>query len=188
LVEPSPGEITGLLKELGKGNRDVEARLIPLVYGELRRLAAQRMARQPRDHSFQTSDLINEFYMRWVEKIKVDWKDRSHFFRIASKAMREILVDHARKKNAAKHGGGLRKVDLDGAAVLTDQKLGQILDVDRALTKLSQKDPRQVSIVEMKYFGGCGEDEISRALGISIRTVKRDLEHARLWLYREIRQ
>jgi RNA polymerase sigma-70 factor, ECF subfamily len=187
MAEPSPGEITGLLKELGRGNRDVEARLIPLVYRELHRLAAQRMARQPEDPSFQTSDLIHEFYMRLVEKIKVDWKDRSHFFKIASTAMREILVDHARKTNAVKHGGGLHKVDLDGAAILTEQKLDQILDVDRALTKLSQKDPRQVSIVEMKYFGGCSEDEISRALDISVRTVKRDWSTARLWLYREIR-
>ena len=182
----SPGEVTNLLIELKNGNRDAESRLMPLVYGELRRLAGLYMRGERPGHTLQATALVHEAYLRLVGYEDVDWQNRAHFFGVAANLMRRILVDHARAKQAKKRGGGDQKVSLDQAVLVRPEAPEQFLALDEALERLAKRDPRQARIVELRYFGGLSEEETAEVLQISVRTVKRDWSVARAWLYQQL--
>ena len=182
----SPGEVTNLLIELKNGNREAESRLMPLVYGELRRLAGLYMRGERPGHTLQATALVHEAYLRLVGYEDVDWQNRAHFFGVAANLMRRILVDHARAKQAKKRGGGDQKVSLDQAVLVRPEAPEQFLALDEALERLAKRDPRQARIVELRYFGGLSEEETAEVLEISVRTVKRDWNVARAWLYQQL--
>jgi RNA polymerase sigma factor (TIGR02999 family) len=178
--------VTNLLIELKNGNRDAESRLMPLVYGELRRLAGHYMRGEGPGHTLQATALVHEAYLRLVGYDNVDWQNRAHFFGVAANLMRRILVDHARAKQAKKRGGGDQKVSLDQAVLVRPEAPEQFLALDEALERLAKRDPRQARIVELRYFGGLSEEETAEVLEISVRTVKRDWSVARAWLYQQL--
>jgi RNA polymerase sigma factor (TIGR02999 family) len=182
-----PGQITILLRELGNGNKAAGEQLIPLVYPDLKRLAARFMRRERVDHTLQPTALVNEAYLRLAGTADLDWKDRAHFFGVASQIMRRILVDHARARNANKRGGeGLRKISLEGALCYDYKDPVELLAVDEALERLSAFDPRQARIVELRFFVGLTVEEVAEVLGFSSRTIKREWDIARAWLRSEI--
>ena len=188
-MSASPRTITKLLIDWRNGDRTALDRLVPIVYGELRRLAGHYMRRQRPGHTLQTSALINEAYLRLVEHKGMRWQNRAHFYAVAAQAMRRILVDHARGRRCAKRGGGLR-VSLDGAAVLAearnDAQAAELLALDEALTALAELDPRKVRVVELRYFGGLSVEETAEALEVSEATVMREWRSAKGWLLRAI--
>jgi len=181
------GEITELLAELRAGNRSAESKLMPLIYHELRRLAARYMAQERTDHTLQPTALVHEAYLRVIDQRHVKWQNRAHFFGVAAQQMRRILVDHARAHRSKKRGGSQEKVALDEALIYSRDKSGELLAVDEALSRLAERDARQARIVELRFFVGLTEEESAEVLGISARTVKRDWNVARAWLYKEIR-
>jgi RNA polymerase sigma factor (TIGR02999 family) len=189
-LAPEPGgsdnSITALLAELSAGNRDVESRLIPQVYGELRRLAANYMRSERGNHTLQPTALVNEAYTRLVQQPQIPWQSRAHFFATASHLMRHILVDHARARRAGKRGGLQRQVTLDDALLPSSQRTMDVLILDEALENLAQFDPRQARIVELHFFGGLTFAEIALVLKVAERTVKRDWSMARAWLKGEL--
>ncbi len=160
--------------------------LVPVVYGELRRLARRHLAGQRRGHSLQTVDLVNEAYLKLAHARAAGWKDRAHFVAVASRAMRWILVDHARRRGYAKRGGNPIRVTLTGGEQALDPGSAEVVAVHEALGRLEEVDPRKSRIVELRYFGGLGDDEIAEVIGVSSRTVKREWRWARAWLYREL--
>jgi len=182
----SSGEITRLLTKLKGGNRQAESELVPLIYGELRRLARGYMRRERPDHTLQATALVHEAYLRLMEEQAVDWQGRAHFFAVAAQLMRRILVDHARARQAAKRGGDAPRISLEEDFVYAEEKSGGLVDLDEALARLAELDPRQSRIVELRFFGGLSVEETAEVLGISARTVKRDWNVARAWLYKEI--
>jgi RNA polymerase sigma-70 factor, ECF subfamily len=182
----SPGEVTQLLIEINKGSRDAEAQLMPLVYNELRRLAAHYVRTEQAGNSLQATALVHEVYLRLADWRNTDWKCRGHLFGVAAQMMRRILVDHARAKFAAKRGGDREPVSLDDALVYSEQPGEEILAVDQALNKLAQWDPGQARIVELMFFGGLTAKETSEVVGVSVTTVKRDWSMAKAWLYKEL--
>jgi RNA polymerase sigma-70 factor, ECF subfamily len=185
-VPDSQHDITALLTELQAGSREAEAKLVPLVYNELRRLAGRYMRRERLDHTLQPTALVHEAYLRLIGQRNFQWQNRAHFFGVAAQMMRRILVDHARTKKAEKRGGNAPKVPLNESLACTGEKSAELLALDEALTRLSQRDPRQAQVVELRFFGGLSEEEAAEVLGISPRTVKRDWTVARAWLYKEI--
>jgi RNA polymerase sigma factor (TIGR02999 family) len=185
-MDAGPGEITALLARVSGGDAEAQSRLAPLVYGELRRLAAHYMRRERPDHTLQPTAVVHEAYIRLVQQKDANWQGRAHFFAIASRMMRNILVDHARNANAGKRGGRCHKVPLDAALVYAEDQSDQLLMVNEALDRLAQWDPRQCRIVEMRFFGGLSNEEVAEVLGISARTVKREWSVARAWLYGEL--
>ncbi|HTS69993.1 MAG TPA: sigma-70 family RNA polymerase sigma factor [Terriglobia bacterium] len=185
-METSPGEVTNLLIQLKNGNQEAESRLVPLVYAELRRLAARYMRGERPGHTLQATALVHEAYLRLAGEKEIDWQNRAHFFAVAAKLMRRILVDHARAKRARKRGGADQNVTLDEAIVVQPEPRHQFLVLDEALQRLAERDPRQARIVELRYFAGLSEEEAADVLGISVRTVKRDWSVARAWLYQEL--
>jgi RNA polymerase sigma factor (TIGR02999 family) len=185
-VEHIPGEVTNLLGLLRLGDPQAEERLIPLVYGELRRLAASYLRKERSDHTLQPTALVHEAYLRLRDVRGIDWQSRAHFFALAAQLMRRILVDHARAHRASKRGGSREPVALDDALVFSPPRAEQFVALDEALTRLAKRDRRQSQIVEMRFFGGLDEQEIASLLGISTRTVKRDWRIAKAWLFREL--
>jgi RNA polymerase sigma-70 factor (ECF subfamily) len=181
-----PQEVTQLLTNWSHGDQASFEKLIPLVYEELRHLAHRYMEGQRPDHTLQTTALVNEAYLRLADQSKPNFTNRSHFFAVAAKAMRQILVDHAKAQQRQKRGGGASKVELDEAALISPEQTEAILDVDEALEKLAMVDSRKAQVVELRYFGGLNQDEIAEVLKISIVTVRRDWVFARAWLYREL--
>jgi RNA polymerase sigma factor (TIGR02999 family) len=179
------GEVTVLLDALRRGQRDVESRLLTLVYGELRKLAASYLRRERPDHTLQTTDLVHEAYLRMAGQ-DTPWQNRAHFFGAAAQAMRRILVDHARAHNAEKRGDGQRKVSLDEALYVSIADSQHVIDVDNALTKLAGFDARQARIVELRFFAGLSVEETAEALGCAARTVNREWRVAQAWLKREL--
>jgi RNA polymerase sigma-70 factor, ECF subfamily len=184
--ESSPGEITRLLSSMRRGDRDAEARLIKLVYRELRSRAARYMRGERPDHTLQPTALVHETYLRLMHKDRINWQCRAHFYAVASSEMRRILVDHARDRAAAKRGGSLNKVSLDDVVVYCTSRPTDLLALDEVLQQLSKWAPRQARIVEMLFFGGMTEIEIAEVLDLSARTVKRDWRAARAWLHSRI--
>lgn len=182
----SDNSITALLVQLSAGNREVEALLIPQVYGELRRLAARYMRAERGNHTLQPTALVNEAYALLVQQPQVPWQSRAHFFATASQLMRHILVDYARKRHAAKRGGVQRQVTLSEAVLQAESRTIDVLVLHEALEHLAQFDARQALIVEHRFFGGLNFDEIAEVLGVSDRTVKRDWSMARAWLKGEL--
>jgi RNA polymerase sigma factor (TIGR02999 family) len=185
-VEFEPGEVTKLLAELRRGNRDAEEKLIPLVYGELRKLAASYLRRERSEHTLQPTALVHEAYIRLTQLHDVNLKSRTHFFALAARLMRRILVDHARAHQAKKRGGATKTLSLDGDVWTLTAHSKQLIELDEALSRLSVLDPRQVRIVELRFFAGLSEKETGSILGISTRTVKRDWRIAKAWLFQEI--
>lgn len=178
-------EVTHLLRQWRGGNREALDRLMPLVYEELRRQARDCMRAERTDHTLQTTALVHEAYVRLVDS-DVDWQDRVHFYAVAARSMRRILVDHARSHRAAKRGGGETPLPLESALVVSPAPSRSILDLDSALDQLAEQDERKARVVELHFFGGLSYEEIAGALEISPATVHRDMRMARAWLRREL--
>src|SRR5436190_8159856 len=183
----SQQRVTALLTRWSQGDDAALAELTPLVYEELRRLAHRQMGRERPDHTLQTTALVNEAYLRLADQTNPRWQNRAHFFAVAARAMRQILVSYARTQQAQKRGGGAFKVDLDEAALVSPEESREIVELHEALEQLSALDSRKAQIVELKYFGGLNYDEIAEVLKISRITVRRDWEFAKVWLYTELR-
>lgn len=181
-----PGDITRLLSELRNGRRCAEEQLIPLVYAELRRIAATNLRRERAHHSLQPTALVHEAYVRLANIDSVDWRDRAHFYAIASTLMRRILVDHARANKAQKRGDGKQAIEINEAILGTGPRVMEVLVVDEALRRLADLDQRQSKLVELRFFSGMTEEEAGDVLGVSVRTVKRDWRIARAWLSKEL--
>src|SRR4026209_1977071 len=182
----SQQRLTDLLVQWSHGDDAALAELTPLVYEELGRLAHHHMGGQRPNHTLQTTALINEAYLRLADQTNPRWQNRAHFFAVAARAMRQILVSYARTQQAQKRGGGAHKVDLDEAALVSPEESKQIVDLHEALEQLSALDSLKPQIVELKYFGGLNYDEIAEVLKISRITVRRDWEFAKVWLYTEL--
>ncbi|MGD9561594.1 MAG: sigma-70 family RNA polymerase sigma factor [Pyrinomonadaceae bacterium] len=185
-MDDASHRITLLLDEWGKGDKQALEDLMPLVYDELRRMARGHLRRQAAGHTFQTTELIHETYLKLAGGDEHRWANRSHFFGVAAKAMRHILVDHARSKHAAKRGGWQERVELVDDMAETRIHTGNVLALDEALNALAALDERKSDVVELKYFGGFTNEEAAEVLNISVETVKRDWRFARTWLLREL--
>ena len=182
----SQQRVTDLLTRWSQGDDRALAELTPLVYEELRRLAHYHMGGQRPNHTLQTTALINEVYLRLADQTNPRWQNRAHFFAVAARAMRQILVSYARSQQAQKRGRGAIKVELDEAALVSAQESKEIVDLHEALERLAALDSRKAQVVELKYFGGLNYDEIAEVLNIARITVRRDWEFARTWLYTEL--
>jgi RNA polymerase sigma factor (TIGR02999 family) len=179
---PTETAVTTLLRAWAQGQESAGERLFPILYGELRRQAARYMRRERQRHTLQPSGLVHEAYLRLAGAPEADWHSRAHFFAIAARVMRQVLVDHARRRGAAKRGGQLvTLVDADAPVLPVD-----LLDLEDALTELSALDPRQARVVELRFFGGMGVEETAEVLSLSARTVKREWQTARAWLQRRL--
>jgi len=185
-VPESVGEITLILQRLRSGDPAAEAELIPKVYPELRRRAGRYLRKERSGHTLQATALVHEVYIRLTNNENCEWQDRAHFFAIASRLMRRILVDHARERRAEKRGGGFPALNIDDGIAIGETQMELAIAIDDCLTRLAKLDPRQAQVVEMRFFGGLTQQEISEALGISERTVKRDWMMARAWLHAEL--
>jgi RNA polymerase sigma-70 factor (ECF subfamily) len=179
--------LTLLLADWSKGEKAAFDQLVPLVEAELRRIARRALARQRRDHTLQTSALINEAYLRMVGQRSISWQNRAHFFAVASQVMRHILVDHARRYRAAKHGGGAVRVSWSAAEPLAAQRADEIVALDEALRELAVHDERKSAIVELRYFGGLTVDETAEVLGVAPITVMREWRATKMWLHAALR-
>src|SRR5215469_1945402 len=175
-------QITALLLSLSKVDKAALEQLVPLVSSELRRLARHYMAKERSGHTLQTSALINEAYLRLVNRGSVEWKDRAHFFAVAATIMRHVLIDHARKYRYEKRGAGARKIELNDSAILGQQRAKELIALDDALSDLEAFDSRKSQIVELRFFGGLSLEEVGEVMSISPATVKRELQAAKLWL------
>ncbi len=182
-----PAEITQLLLDWRGGSERAFEELLPLVYGELRRIARNYMRRQNPGHTLQTTALVNEAYMRLVDSNRVNWQDRNHFFAVSAQLMRRILVDFARKKNSQKRGGDHLIVTLDERVENLAETGTDLVALDEALSRLAEFSPRQSRVIELRFFAGLNEEQIAEVLDISARTVRRDWQIARAWLFRELR-
>lgn len=183
---PGSGDITVLLRRLSSGDSAAEGELLPFVYEELKKLAKSHLRRERAGHTLQTTALVHEAWMRMAGFTALSIEDRVHFFRLSAKVMRRVLVDHARHSNAKKRGDGCVPVAFEEGLVVSEDRLETILMVDEALERFEKMDPRSAQVVVLRYFSGMTEEEISLALQISIRTVKRDWEIARAWLLAEL--
>lgn len=178
----APHDVTQLLRDWSGGDQAAADRLMPLVYEELRHLAHQYMRREKPGHTLQTSALVNEAYVRLVKQSEIKWESRAHFFGIAARLMRQILVDQARRRNFAKRGGGAIRVSLNDATAIAQEQSASVVTLDEALKTLEQTDPRKSRIVELRFFGGMSIEETAEALKISPGTVMREWTFARAWL------
>jgi RNA polymerase sigma factor (TIGR02999 family) len=180
------GDVTGLLIDWRGGDEAALEQLTPLIYQELRKLAGAYMRRERSDHTLQPTALINEAYVRLVDRAVPDFNSRTHFFGIAARLMRQVLVDFARSKQAVKRGDDGEKVDLDEALVVAEAPAAKLLDLNDALDRLAQINERQARVLELRYFGGLSRGEVAEALDISLARVKRDLAEAEDWLRIEL--
>jgi RNA polymerase sigma-70 factor (ECF subfamily) len=184
-MDPSPGEVTRLLKAIHDGDSDAAEDLLPLVYAELHRIAAAYMRREREGHTLQATALINEAYLRLVGE-DIEWTNRAHFIGLAAHVMRRVLVDYARQHNAERRAGGLKRVEMDDNIAISPERLDEVLFLDEALAKLAANNPRQVRVVELRYFGGLSVDQIAEILNVAPRSVKRDWALARIFLFGEL--
>lgn len=183
---PLDEDVTGLLCGMRQGNAPATERLFALVYEHLRRLAERQFRLERPGHTLQSTALVNEAFLELVSQKQKTWKNRAHFFAVASLIMRRILVDHARHRNADKRVGNKVMVDISAAAIVSDIEPSEFLAIDSALTKLARHDERPSKVVELRFFGGLQDEEIAEVLGVSTRTVKRDWQFARAWLHAEL--
>jgi RNA polymerase sigma factor (TIGR02999 family) len=181
-------QVTQLLADWSHGDLSARDQLLPVVYGELRRLAASYLRRERPDHTLQPTALVHELYLRLVEERSVDWQGRSHFFSVAATLMRRILVDHARAHLAEKRGAGTPLVRLTDTILMSQERPDELLALDEGLVRLATLDPQQCRVVELRAFTGLSVQETSQAMGISPATVKRDWAMAKAWLSREIQK
>src|SRR5438477_12975329 len=182
----SQQKVTELLVRWSQGDDAALAELTPLVYGELRRLAHREMGAERTDHTLQTTALVNEAYLRLADQSNPRWQNRAHFFAVAARAMRRILVSYARSQRAQKRGGGALKMELDEAALVSPDESKEIIYLHEDRESLATLDSRKAQVVELKYFGGLNHDEIAEVLKISTVTVRRDWVFAKAWLYTEL--
>ena len=183
---PTQAQITDLLIAWGDGDQAALERLFPLVYDELRRVAAFYLRRERSDHTLQPTALVNEVYLRLFDQRRVGWQNRAHFFGVAAQLMRRILVSHARSRHAAKRGGSDQRITLQDELAVTDQRDVNLLALDDALSKLETIDPEKSKLVELRFFSGLTVPETAEVMSISPRTVDRQWQTAKAWLYREI--
>jgi RNA polymerase sigma factor (TIGR02999 family) len=184
-LPPPPGEITRLLLAWRQGDRNALDRLIPLVYGELHRMAERHLRRERPGHTLQPTAIVHEAYMKLIGRQGVDWQDRAHFFAVAAQSMRRILVEHARRRDAKKRGGGEARYLLDTVAMVEPRAV-DLIALDDALAKLSALDEEQSRVVELRFFGGLTEAETAKVLSVSSRTIHRKWLSAKMFLYREL--
>jgi RNA polymerase sigma factor (TIGR02999 family) len=186
-ADRNPQSITDLLLQIRDGSPEALDRLFPLVYEALRRIARRQLQGERPGHSLDTTGLVHETYLRLVDHDRLQWQDRGHFFALASRAMRQILVDYARRYRALRRGGGAGHQELREEDAATDERGETLLALDEALERLAAVNPRLNKVVECRYFGGLTEEETAEALGVTTRTVQRDWAKARGWLYLELR-
>jgi RNA polymerase sigma factor (TIGR02999 family) len=182
----SQQRVADLLTRWSDGDDAALAELTPLIYEELRRLAHRHMGGERPGHTLQTTALVNEAYLRLADQTNPRWQNRAHFFAVAARAMRQILVSYARSNRAQKRGGGAFKVELDETAIVSPEQSKEFVDLHEALERLVTLDSRKAQVVELKYFGGLNYDEIAEVLKISRVTVRREWEFAKVWLYDEL--
>ena len=180
-------DITQLLNDYQNGKKDALDALFPLVYGELRKLAASRMRSERGDHTLQPTALVHEAYLRLIEQHSTDWRNRAHFFGLAAEMMRRILVNHAVKNNAEKRFGNQTRLALDEIVDFTNGADVNLVSLDEALNRLAEFDPKQAKIVELKFFGGLTSEEIAEVTGVSDSTVKREWRIAKAWLHEQLK-
>jgi RNA polymerase sigma factor (TIGR02999 family) len=179
-------EITQLLRSWASGNDEAEAQVLPMVYDELRRIAARHLRRERSDHTLQATALVHEAYLRLCQEHRLRWKGRAHFFAFAAHLIRRILVDHARHRNRAKRGGGTHRVTLAEAKEVFSAKQPDLIALDDALSSLAELDGRKAAVVELRFFGGLTLEETAAHLDVSPETVSRDWRRAKAWLYDEL--
>jgi RNA polymerase sigma factor (TIGR02999 family) len=183
---PTPGDVTRLLIEWKHGDAAALDRVLPLIYAELRRIASRHLRRERPGHTLQPTALVHEAYLKLVQATELDWRDRAHFFAVAARVMRQILVDHARARQAEKRGGAFQKVSIEEVAAPGVTADIDLLALEKALGRLGDFDPQQGRVVELRYFGGLTIEETAEVIGISPATVKREWMMARAWLRREL--
>lgn len=183
-----PAEITQILLEWNSGDAEAGERLLPFVYKELKRNARSLMARERADHTLQPTALVHEAFLKLTALNEIKWNNRGHFYRFVSQLMRQVLVDHARSHAALKRGSSAIHFSTEDLNIPAEERAQSILNLDEVLDRLARSDPQQAKVVEMRYFGGLKNTEIAESLGISERTVMRDWQAARLWLYRELNE
>lgn len=181
-------EVTQLLIDWSNGDREALDQMMPLVYSELRRMAASYLSRERRDHTLQPTALVNESYLRLIDQKRVNWQNRAHFFGIAAQMMRRILINHANERVAAKRGGGAIKVSLSEAESEMEITDASLLALDEALKRLSELDSRKSRLIELKFFGGLTTEEIAEVMQLSHATIEREWTLARAWLHREMQR
>ena len=187
MAEPAPQVVTQLLQEWSRGDQTALDKLIPIVYDELRRQAANYMRRERPGQSLQTTALVHEAYLRLVDQQAVEWQNRNHFFAIAAHVMRRVLVDHARRHQAVKRGGNdLKLLPLDDTEAARDVEEIDLVSLDQALERLALLDEQQSRVVELRFFSGLSVEETAEVLNVSARTVKREWRVAKAWLLREL--
>ena len=187
-MQPSPADVTSLLNELAAGDQEAAAKLVPLVYEELHRLAASRLRHERPDHTLQATALVHEAYMKLVAQRDAKWQNRTQFFAVASQVMRRILVDYARGQHRIRRGGKQQKVSLDDVLLVSPDRTEEVLAVNESLLRLEKFDFRQGRIVELRYFGGLTVDEAAEILGVSSKTVMREWKIAKAWLYGDLKE
>lgn len=186
MTDAQTHELTGLLIDWSNGDQAALDKLMPLIDEELRRLAHRYMSRERSGHTLQTTALVNEAFVRLVNRKNVNWQNRAHFFGIAAQLMRTILVDHARSHACAKRGGGAFTFELDEALVVSQQKASEVIALDDALKELARLDAQQSRIVELRFFGGLTVEETAEVLHVSPATIKREWSTAKAWLFHEL--
>jgi RNA polymerase sigma-70 factor (ECF subfamily) len=180
--------LTGLLIEWRQGDSAALNKLTPLVYDELRRIAHRYVQRERNGHTLGTTALVNEAYLRLAGQKKISWQNRTHFFAVTAQVMRHILIDHARRRHYAKHGGEAQRVSLAEAEVMSAERARELVALDEALDELARLDLRKGRVVELRYFGGLGLEETAEVLEISVMTVRRDWRAAKAWLFRRMKE
>jgi RNA polymerase sigma factor (TIGR02999 family) len=181
-------DITQILQQWSDGDEAAVDSLFPLVYDELRRLARSYLSKERSGHTLQPTALVHEAYMRLIDQTRTTWQSRVHFYAVAANMMRRILVNHARDRATEKRGGSAQRFSIENIEILPDQTAGDLLELDEALEKLKQIDERKCRVVDMRFFGGLNEAEIAEVLCVNEKTVRRDWQFAKLWLYRELSQ
>jgi RNA polymerase sigma-70 factor, ECF subfamily len=183
----STPSLTELLSDWQQGDRTALSKLTPLVYDELRRIAHRYVQRERNGHTLETTALVNEAYLRLAGQKKIEWQNRAHFFAVTAQVMRHILIDHARRRQYAKHGAGARQVSLAEAETMSQERAAELVALDEALDELAKLDARKSRVVELRYFGGLGLEETADVLNISVMTVRRDWRAAKAWLFRRMK-
>ena len=187
-MDPSAENVTALLNKLGDGDPEAAAQLVPLVYNELHQLAARHLRHERRGHTLQTTALVHEAYLKLAGQRKAKWRNRAHFFGVASQIMRRILVDYARSQQRLRRGGKQQKVSFDEVLLVAANRTDELLAVHESLSRLEKLDPRQGRIIELRYFGGLTAEETAEVLGVSSKTVVREWNMAKAWLYGELKE
>ncbi len=186
-MEPERQAVTRLLQQLGGGDKQAFDQLMPVVYDQLRKLASRCLMAERPDHTLRATALVHEAYLRLVDS-DIAWQDRVHFYSVAARVMRHILVDHAKAQKRQKRGGGMERIALDEAVIVGPEAPADLIELDEALERLAAQDARKAQVVELLFFGGLTYDETAAVVGISAATVHRELKMAKAWLYRELAQ